>query len=95
VFTLDRILAPVYEWREVHGSIFLKKNSDFELQISGVGNYLIPSELLTFLASPCCKARGHRDRKKRPGVDFFFKASSAGLTNLHNQEHVGKVHYAL
>jgi len=27
------------------------------------------------------EARGHRDRKKRPGVDFFAKAISAGLTN--------------
>ena len=27
-----------------------------------------------------------RHRKKRPGVDFFFKAISAGLTNLPNQE---------
>ena len=26
-------------------------------------------------------ARGHRDRKKRPGVDFFVKGISAGLTN--------------
>ena len=25
-------------------------------------------------------------RKKRPGVDFFLKAISAGLTNLPNQE---------
>jgi len=25
--------------------------------------------------------RGHWDRKKRPGVDFFAKAISAGLTN--------------
>jgi hypothetical protein len=34
------------------------------------------------------ESRGHRDQKKRPGVDIFFKANSAGLTNLHNQEHV-------
>jgi hypothetical protein len=27
-----------------------------------------------------------RHRKKRPGVDFFAKANSAGLTNLPNQE---------
>ena len=27
-----------------------------------------------------------RHRKKRPGVDFFFKTISAGLTNLPNQE---------
>jgi len=25
--------------------------------------------------------KGHRDRKKRPGVDFFVKAILAGLTN--------------
>lgn len=30
--------------------------------------------------------RGHRDRKKRAGVDFFAKAASVGLSNLHNQE---------
>jgi hypothetical protein len=29
-----------------------------------------------------------RHRKKRPGVDFFAKGDLAGLTNLHNQEHV-------
>jgi hypothetical protein len=39
------------------------------------------TEKMTFFA------RGHRDRKKRPGVDFFFKATLAGLTNLRNQEH--------
>ena len=27
-------------------------------------------------------------KKKRPGVDFFVKEISAGLTNLHNQEHI-------
>ena len=32
--------------------------------------------------------RGDQDQKKRPGVDFFFRASLAGLTNLHNQKHV-------
>ena len=26
--------------------------------------------------------------KKRPGVDFFVKEILAGLTNLHNQEHI-------
>ena len=31
--------------------------------------------------------RGLRHRKKRPGVDFFVKASFGVLTNLHNQEH--------
>ena len=25
-------------------------------------------------------------KKKRPGVDFFVKANSSGLTNLPNQE---------
>ena len=30
-------------------------------------------------------SRGCRHRKKIPGVDFFVKASSVGLTNLHNQ----------
>ena len=38
------------------------------------------------------RSRGCRHQKKRPGVDFFSKASSAGLTNLHNQEYfqIGK-----
>jgi hypothetical protein len=32
--------------------------------------------------------RGLRNGKKRPGVDLFAKGDLAGLTNLHNQEHV-------
>jgi hypothetical protein len=33
-------------------------------------------------------ARGHRDWKKRPGVDFFFLVNFVGLTNLCNQAHI-------
>ena len=36
----------------------------------------------------CSVTRGHRDRKKRPGVDLFFSANFAGLTNLCNQAHI-------
>ena len=35
-----------------------------------------------------CHSRGHRDRKKRPGVDIFFSVTLAGLTNLHNQARI-------
>jgi hypothetical protein len=34
-----------------------------------------------FLRYALIESRGHRDRKKRPGVDFFAKAILAGLTN--------------
>ena len=33
----------------------------------------------------CSLARGLRHQKKRPGVDFFAKDNSVGLTNLPNQ----------
>ena len=46
----------------------------------------LPVEPLKSGADMLITARVLRHRKKRPGVDFFFKAISAGLTNLPNQE---------
>ena len=46
------------------------------------GGYTVPVSITSLTSAP----RVLRHRKKRPGVEFFFKASSAGLTNLRNQE---------
>src|SRR5271163_3499664 len=44
--------------------------------------------ILTTDRQPSPLSRVLRHRKNRPGVDFFAKANYAGLTNLHNQEHI-------
>ena len=45
------------------------------------GTRVTECRMWTRLVSPAPGPRGHRDQKKRPGVDFFAKDIFGGLTN--------------